>query len=395
MKRILVLIDYYLPGYKSGGALRTIANMVERLGDRYDFWVMAYGFDSGDKTTYPGIAINEWKRVGKANVFHTAHGGLNFANIKRVLKESEPDAVYATSFFSPQVIKYLTLRRLGIAPDVPVILAPEGEFSTGALTLKATKKKIFRSVAFPGKLYQNLIWKAASEPEKEDIKRVVSPDCDIYVAPNMPPRVLLEDYSFQQKPEKQSGAARFVFLSRVMKKKNVLHTLKNLSGIKGNVEFDIYGLLEDKAYWKECCEVIARLPATIKVTYRDTVVHDKVAETMAGYHFFVLPTLGENFGHVVLEAFSAGCPVLVSDQTPWLNLQEQNLGWDLPLERDDLWRAALQECADMNAEEYKKTSEASRRYSDDWLASPEVEEATARVLDAALSQAKIAVSSAA
>lgn len=395
MERILVLIDYYLPGYKSGGALRTIANMVERLGDRYDFRVMANGFDSGDKTTYPGIAINDWNQIGKAKVFHAGHGQMTFAHIRRVLREAAPEAVYLTSFFSPQGIKFLTLRRLGMAPDVPVILAPEGEFSPGALALKATKKKIFRTLAFPGKLYQNLIWKAASEPEKEDIQRVVSPDCEIYVAPNMPPRVILEDYSFERKPEKKSGAARLVFLSRVMKKKNVLHTIQNLAGISGEVEFDIYGPLEDKPYWQECCEVIARLPPRIKVTHRGTVVHDKVAETMSAYHFFVLPTLGENFGHVVLEAYSAGCPVLVSDQVPWRNLEEQNLGWDLPLERHDLWREALQKCVDMDGAEYKKSSQAARTYVTDWLAAPEVEEATARVLDAALAQRKMAVSSAA
>ena len=38
--KILVLSDYYLPGYKSGGGMRTIVNMVERLRDRFDFYII-------------------------------------------------------------------------------------------------------------------------------------------------------------------------------------------------------------------------------------------------------------------------------------------------------------------------------------------------------------------
>ena len=32
MIKILILVGNYLPGYKSGGALRSIVNMIERLG---------------------------------------------------------------------------------------------------------------------------------------------------------------------------------------------------------------------------------------------------------------------------------------------------------------------------------------------------------------------------
>jgi glycosyltransferase involved in cell wall biosynthesis len=45
-----------------------------------------------------------------------------------------------------------------------------------------------------------------------------------------------------------------------------------------------------------------------------------------------LPTRGENFGHVFLEAWSAGVPVLVSDQTPWRGLESLQVGWDIPLD---------------------------------------------------------------
>lgn len=35
--KILTLADYYLPGYKAGGPIRTLANMVDMLGDEFKF----------------------------------------------------------------------------------------------------------------------------------------------------------------------------------------------------------------------------------------------------------------------------------------------------------------------------------------------------------------------
>jgi glycosyltransferase involved in cell wall biosynthesis len=211
----------------------------------------------------------------------------------------------------------------------------------------------------------------------------------------MPPRVILEDYRFDWKPQKVTGKVNLIFLSRVMPKKNLLHTLQILPRLKGNINLDVYGPLEDRSYWRECEAAVARLPDRIKVSQCGSVAYENVAKTMAKYHFFLLPTLGENFGHVMTEAFSAGCPVLISDQTPWRNLEEMHIGWDIPLDRDDLWVEALQKCISMDSAEYEMASGAARQYAIDWLAAPEIVDANAKVLERALEAAGSHVSSAA
>ena len=77
---------------------------------------------------------------------------------------------------------------------------------------------------------------------------------------------------------------------------------------------------------------------------------------IAKNHLFFLPTLGENFGHIILEAFCAGCPVLISDQTPWRDLEEKGVGWNLPLDQPELFREVLQRFAGMENAEYIKWS---------------------------------------
>src|SRR5690606_23072653 len=62
---ILTFVHYYLPGYKSGGPVRTIANMVEHLSDQLDFWIVTSDRDALDSDPYPNVTIDAWNAVGK------------------------------------------------------------------------------------------------------------------------------------------------------------------------------------------------------------------------------------------------------------------------------------------------------------------------------------------
>ena len=65
MVKILLLVGNYLPGFKSGGALRSTVNMVERLGDEFEFWIVTSDRDVGDTSGYIGVNKNEWNNFAK------------------------------------------------------------------------------------------------------------------------------------------------------------------------------------------------------------------------------------------------------------------------------------------------------------------------------------------
>ena len=44
-------------------------------------------------------------------------------------------------------------------------------------------------------------------------------------------------------------------------------------------------------------------------------------------HVLLLPTFGENYGHVINESILNNCPVIISDKTPWQDLEFNNLGY--------------------------------------------------------------------
>jgi glycosyltransferase involved in cell wall biosynthesis len=77
------------------------------------------------------------------------------------------------------------------------------------------------------------------------------------------------------------------------------------------------------------------MPLNISVNYKGVADNAKVIDIISNYDLFFLPTLGENYGHVIVESFCAGTPVLISDRTPWRNLNAHRVGWDLKLDKGE------------------------------------------------------------
>jgi glycosyltransferase involved in cell wall biosynthesis len=365
MKTILVVIDHYLPGYKAGGPIRSVANMVEWLGDEFQFRIVTSDRDLGDRQPYPHLKQEGWQPVGRAQVLYLAPREKRFVAWYRLLNALDYDVLYLNSYFSRLSIKTMFLRRLGWIPQRPVVLAPRGEFSPGALSLKGLKKGVYVRLVKCLGLYNDVTWQASSNYEKEQILSIfgytdaigTAPDP---VAPNLVPKRAYPETS-EDRPLKEAGAARIVFLSRISRKKNLDVALDLLSRATGKVQFDIYGPVEDEPYWKECQVLLDRLPSNVQASFKGIAPPDRTIEIFSQYHLFLFPTRGENFGHVIWEALWAGCPVLTSDQTPWRDLARENAGWDIPLSELELFRRALDEMIAMDERAFEEWSRAAQK----------------------------------
>jgi glycosyltransferase involved in cell wall biosynthesis len=382
---IMMVCDYYLPGFESGGAMRTLVNMVDRLSDEFNFKIITRDHDGPlNREPYREVVINAWNRVGEADVYYLSSSSVRMNRIKELIREVGPDILYLNSFFSPLTVFTLLLRRFGAIDRMPMVLAPEGELVTGALSIKPLKKELYIRAAKLLTLFTNTIWKAASEYEKDAIETIFGKHNKVFVAPNMPPRTIMDDFDVHQKPEKRPGMAKMVFLSRFMRKKNFNWLLDNIRHVTGELSIDVYGPIEDAAYWEECQEIIKTLPENINVQAKGTVSHENVATTLASYHFFILPTLGENFGHIFVEALAAGCPLVISDRSPWRGLEPEGIGWDIPLENVERWLDVLNDCIEMENENYRTMSQNAREYAVAWLADPAHERSNREILEFAL-----------
>ena len=398
MKRILVVAGGYLPGYKAGGPIRSLANLVESLGDEFEFRLLAADRDLGDRNPFPGVLTGVWQTVGKASVMYLSPQQMGIISWCNLLRTIDYDVVYLNSYFSPLTIKTLVLRRLRLIPRKPVILAPRGEFSPGALAMKWTKKRVYIAVAKLLSLYGGICWQASSEYERADIISVfahlshedsqpvaIAPDllgkAPIQIAPDLLSRGI---EATRNSEFKAPGNLEVVFLSRISRKKNLDVALRMLHGISGQVHFDIYGPIEDEDYWSECQALIARLPTNVRARYLGALLPDRVISALSNYHLFLFPTRGENFGHVIWEALSAGCLLLVSDQTPWRSLLERGVGWDLPLSEPDRFRTAIEEVLSLDQAAFASRSRASHTLAKEWAANSDAVEANRQLFLKAL-----------
>jgi len=266
----------------------------------------------------------------------------------KVIQAFDGAAMHLNSFFSFRfsILPLMYWRML--KPSRPVIVGPRGEFSQGALALKSSKKRAFIALAKAVGLYRGVIWHASTAHEADDIRRVIGNKAQIRVAVDIacPP----PDLAMQQR---QVGAPlRLVFLSRISPKKNLLGAIKMLQRVPCPVVFDVYGPAEDAAYWASCQEAARQLPTHVQFNYCGALYPAQVPETMARYDLFYMPTLGENFGHVIAEALGCGLPVLIADTTPWRDLAQQKLGWDLSLSKPEQFVAAIESCSRMPAADY-------------------------------------------
>ncbi|MGC1630622.1 MAG: glycosyltransferase, partial [Gelidibacter sp.] len=106
-----------------------------------------------------------------------------------------------------------------------------------------------------------------------------------------------------------------------------------------------------------CEQYIATLPSNVEVNYKGSIDGDLIVDTLRSYDFFILLSKGENFGHAILEAFSAGCPVIISDQTPWKDLKSKNIGWEVNTSISEEVGKALNEACQMSPTEYQVWSQ--------------------------------------
>lgn len=350
--------------------------MVEQLGDEFSFSIITRDRDSGDPTPYPGIKVNDWNLVGKAHVFYASSTSLSLSALKRLLQGTPHDILYLNSFFSNEfTIKPLILRRLGLAPPRPILLAPRGEFSQGALQIRRNKKRMFVNLTRSLGLYEGVIWQASTEYEAEDIRRALGRMAGkCIVSPNMP-SVLPASGANRNDFLRKDGPLRVVYLSRISPKKNLAFALRVLARVSVPVQFNIYGPADRDGYWQYCQELISALPSNIRVAYHGPVNHAEVARVMSENDLFFLPTLGENYGHAIAEALSAGTPILVSDTTPWRNLEEAGVGWDLPLDSEEAFAERITEFAALSETEYLAMRQRTLAWAKSRLADPKVVEA--------------------
>ncbi len=351
MHKILIIIDWFTPAYKGGGPITSVYNFVKNLNDSFEFFILTSDKDLDN--TQLNVPKNSWTDFDRNIKVYYATGPKQVA---RILKKFPRDLTLINGIFSP----LFSILPLILSEKGKIIVFPRDMLSQHSLSIKPLKKKAY--LAFAKRLlFPKAIFWATSGTEltrlKNDFPGIKTDLVTNFVSPEL----------LNKPVDKKPGHLRLVTITRISPKKNLLFAAKVLSNIRDTqITWDIYGPKEDEDYYQTLAHSLEKLPPNIKATLKKPLTPDRIRPVIAEYHFFYFPTLGENFGHVIFEAFAASRPVIISNTTPWRNLQNKGLGWDLPLDVKS-FATAIKKAADLNNEKFRQLSRQTYNFAFNYI----------------------------
>ena len=382
--RIMVLARFFRPGFKGGGPIASLSALLNQLGREYRWVVLTFDHDEGDREPYPGLGSDRWLRSTWGAVRYFSPGLGSLLRLGYVLRNSKSDLIYVNDFLSPRWgVWPLFLRRLGLLRGKSVLVAPRGQFSAGALGIKRWKKRIFLLVARLSGMTAGLFWHATNEAEAREIQQVAGSGARIWCASNL---VGCES-TRQTLANPPGGPLRLVFYSRLSPKKNLRGAVEIVGGLSFPVQFDVAGSADSRETLAEAEKLIASLPGNVSSRILGEIPPERVRSLLASYDALLLPTMGENFGHVILEALAAGCAPIISDRTPWRDLEAQGCGWVVPFDDEEGFRRVVTQLNAMNDGERGRMREAARKYALAYMDAPELVASTRKMFQDVLSGA--------
>ena len=316
----MVFTDWFYPGSQAGGPIQSLISFMKNSEDT--FYVVTRNTDLNSTIPYDNIQSDSWQASfqGNIQVYYLNENSLTEEFILKNYSEINPDRLYLNSMWSPKftLLPLKVFRKNNCSTKV--VLAPRGMLKPAAFKQKGFKKKLFLLFSKFTKIYSNITWHATSEIEKEEILQKF-PDANIRIAPN------ISNATISSKAKEMSSPFRILTIGRISPEKGyyeALEAIRNWSPTK-LVNWDIVGL-EENQQLVESIQLFAKDSASIQIQIHGHKNQDELKSFYENAHLFFLPTRGENYGHAIAEALSNGTPVVISDQTPWKNLEESNAG---------------------------------------------------------------------
>jgi glycosyltransferase involved in cell wall biosynthesis len=377
-KRILVAAEWFPPAFRAGGPVRSVANLVEVLGETHEVFVVAGAYDLGLNTPLE-VPHNTWIEHPWGQVQYLTRDRWQSGLWHHLLVETlQPDVLYVNSLYA-RFFALMPVRTALKCPDMQVVLAPRGMLGAGSLAIKPVKKRIFLQVSRWLGWFDEVVWHATSEAERADI-RAQFPEARVKVAPNLPtaPRAIAEP--------RRSDRWTLVAVGRMHRIKNLAFGVKALAKALRNaplprpIELLLIGPAEDADCLAEVLAAGAGVPG-LTIRHEGALPPDAVSKALSTAHFLLMPSRHENFGHAIVEAWAHGCPVLLSDRTPWKGLEAAGAGWDWPLE-ERVWEEGLAQVLALEEAAWNRLSEASRAHFATAVRTPESLEANRRIFSA-------------
>lgn len=344
-ERVLVFSDWFAPGFRAGGPIRSLVNLTVSL--RIPFDIVTRNTDHYSSVPY-NHPTGEWiHHSERVRVMYLSESDLTLARIRQFMQD-DYRWIYLNSLWSPRFTLLPLVAAQLSGRSSRIIIAPRGMLKPAALSIKPTKKKILMALMRWTGVASKVRWHATSDEEKNEILQHLGASNSIRIAANLPTIISTP----LPPPTKKEGEMRLICIARISSEKGILEALDFLKAVQnmGAVQVDFYGTLQDENFLELCRERAAALKE-INCYFHGELSPSEIPGRMENAHFFYLPTRGENYGHAIIEALQYGRPVIISDRTPWKFHSDDAAGFSLPLNPES-FAVALKHCLAMDQINY-------------------------------------------
>lgn len=368
MSKVAIFTDLYPPAVSGGGPIRSTEAMVDAAPNNFEPLVITSDRDLGESRNLE-VESNRWIVDGRAKVRYTTASSLvSMLKSFKSVRIEKPNIIHINSFFSPRFsILPLLLWRANFFGKTILLLAPRGEFGEGALLRSNVKKKVYIAAIRLLRVPESVLWHSTSEHESVDIKRQMGNKVRVIERENHT-LLPLEPITLSAEPQE---SVRFVFLGRIVEHKGLAIILNALLQIDTQVSLDIFGPSEDVSYLLRCKSIVESLPNNINVTFKGRIEPSQVRETLATYDALLMPTAGENFGHVIAESLSASCPVFSTPFTPWSSELNAGGGFVVQDREPSSWGTSIDYFLGLSPESRSELRGLAGDVYRDWRSRPE------------------------
>jgi glycosyltransferase involved in cell wall biosynthesis len=283
-------------------------------------YVLAGNREVGEKVPIPTVLSDNWNNFEDltANVFYVSNIIRTILFFLYECKRKQFDLLFLNSIFSFQ---YTVLPLFLISETV--ILSVRGMLHPSALKQKKLKKKLYLFLFKIILLFRNIKFHVTDEVEKKYVENIFGNRYEIIILPNIP------SLFKQQYVKKDVNSLNLITIALVSSMKNHYNVLLALMKCKSDICYRIYGPIKEYEYWENCKLLIQKLPLNVKVQYMGPISPNDVEQELKWAHVKILPSKSENYGHAMVEALSAGKPLISSHFIPWNDLNIYNAGFNV------------------------------------------------------------------
>jgi glycosyltransferase involved in cell wall biosynthesis len=353
-KKIFITIPWFLPAFRAGGPVQSIANLVREYQEGVEYFIFCGDVDLNG-AALENIETNKWTHWNDHTKVWYAGPEKISDRLVKLVETKKPDLLFIVGLFS----WHYNIVPMLFCKGTKKILSTKGMLHPGALAQKRWKKKIYLQFFKLLEYHYKVSFHATDEEEANYIHNYFGKVANVFIAGNFPNKI-----SFLPVQPKEAGNLKLLTIALISPMKNILLVLEALEKLADDIQYDIYGPIKDYDYWDVCKEQIKKLPENITVQYHKEIEPQKVRDVLQTAHVFILPSKSENFGHAIYEALSAGRPEITSHHTPWDDLQESKAGMNVSTDYSIEMSEAIHFFAQMDFDELQQWGKSAFEYSE-------------------------------